>query len=644
MTLAKRWHGFVLCAVILAHAWAREESLLLSASPEALMAMTVTIAAQAPQTLAEASAVVSVITSDDMQAMGAANLMDVLQAVPGIYVRRNLFGYKPLLSMRGAAGVNVLLLVDGAPMKDLIWSPSIFWKGIPTNRIERIEVIRGPGSALYGADAAAGVIHVITRPASADGIEEGETGLRWGSFKTREVWLRKSGEFAGFSYALTADLQDTQGHRPEIRRDALGQGPARAEYGWQGGDLHFALKSARGLFLFDHTWRNEVAIGLTGAAILDPHTRARERQTNVTWIYEDPAWAHHWSAYAEIRLRDLAYDSGNGFWERLPTVTLNRLSVAERRTTLEGSLVYQGWRDHALRMGLGGAWQTPYAVEQFYDGVAKNYIPEKTRRNAYVYFQDLWRLSEDWEMTVGLRHDHFSDFGDTTNPRLALVWHASPALSAKWMLGSAFRAPSYLELYSETAATKPNAHLRPEKSQTFDFALAWQPVSRFAVGFDVFHFLRRDVIADVGGTFANLPGRYATRGVETEWRWQLGRNLRLSGNYTRFWQDEVLRDPNIPKAQAYLRLDWQPTPKWRWNLEAHHFAARALPSSDPRDPIGAKTLADLTLRYYHGAEWEFAASLRNLFDVKNQDYSRKSLPGNVPGPGRHAWAEVRFKF
>lgn len=618
---------------------------LLAASPEALMTMTVSLAAATPQPLARAPAVVSALSADDLAATGATDLMEALLSVPGLYVRRNLFGYKPLLSMRGASGANVLLLIDGAPAKDLVWSPSIFWKGMPANRIERIEVLRGPASALYGADAAAGVINVVTRAAAVEaGDEQGEAGGRLGHYGRRDLWWRKSGGLGDLTYALTVDLQQNDGHRPEILRDRLGEGPARAAYGWQGIDVQFSLSGKHHRFLFEHVSRHDVAIGLTGAAVLDDKTRARERQTSWAWLYENPSLVPDWGASGEIRYRDLAYDSGNGFWERLPAVTLNRLATAERRFNAEGSLLYKGVPNHAFRLGGGVSWQTPYDVRQTWDGIEKRFIPETTRRNVYAFLQDIWKPAANWELTLGVRHDRYSDFGAVANPRLAIVWQAQPFLALKLMAGSAYRAPSYLELYSQTAATKPNPGLRPEKSRTHELALAWQAGSRFAVEANVYRFERRDVIADLAGRFANLPGSHTTRGFELEARWQPLTGLRLVGHHSHFWQEEALRDVNVPRRQAYLRLDWDVAPKWHWNIQARRLAARPLPSGDPRRPIGANTIVDTTIRYFYGAEWEFAASLRNAFDAALSDYTSQALPDNLPGPGRSAWIEARFKF
>ncbi|MDO9600725.1 MAG: Plug domain-containing protein, partial [Rhodocyclaceae bacterium] len=123
---------------------------MMYASLDELMSRPVSIATQSLQAVPKAPAVVSVITAEDIKATGATNFVEVLQSVPGIYLRINQFGFRPLVSIRGAASKNALIMVNGAPQRDLVWSTGIFWRGLPVNMIERIEVIRGPASALYG--------------------------------------------------------------------------------------------------------------------------------------------------------------------------------------------------------------------------------------------------------------------------------------------------------------------------------------------------------------------------------------------------------------------------------------------------------------------------------------------------------------
>ncbi|MEW6165780.1 MAG: TonB-dependent receptor [Pseudomonadota bacterium] len=620
---------------------------LLALSLEELMSITVDISTQTKQPISKAPSVVSVITADDIRATGPTNLMEILQSVPGLYVKTNLFGFKPLLTFRGASGANVLLMVNGSPAKDLVWSPGIYWKGMPANLIERVEIIRGPGSALFGSDAAAGVINVITRTAGK--IGQSEAGARAGSFGAAAAWLQHGTRWNDIDVAFTADLARTDGHDPYIAR-ARSNTKGNAQYGWENADLHLSLAKGSWRLLADHTRHDDVEIGLTGAAVLDPLTRAKDSLTGLALFYDNPDFARDWGLNAEVRYRDMEYSSGNGFWEGITgVVNLNRMDSAERRLNLEASAVYRGFPGHRLRFGGGFQVQDLYEFEQYWDGVRKPLDAPRKRKTHYAFVQDIWSFARDWELTAGVRHDHYSDFGGTLNPRLALVWQTTERLTTKLLYGQAFRAPSYLELHLTTSANPPNANLKPERSKTWEASLSWLATRDLRLGLNVYDFKRSQVIAPDAASpyqFQNFD-RFDTRGVEIEAQWQASRTLRLSGNLSHMKNagiDSTLRDVSIPMTQAYLRADWAFLPKWNWNVQVNWFDKRPLPAGDARRPLDDYALTDTTIRYFHGSEWEFAASMRNLFDVDAREYSSKTLWHNLPLPGRSIYAEAIFKF
>lgn len=664
-----------------------EAASLLPLSLEELMDVKVSISTQTQQSLSKAPSVVSVITADDIRATGTTNLMEILQSVPGIYVRANQFGFKPLVSFRGAAGTHALLMINGAPAKDLVWSPGIFWKGLPAEIIERVEIIRGPGSALFGSDASAGVINVITKTAGK--IGHPEAGLRAGSFDSQAGWVEHGTTWNGFDISLTAHVSRTDGHRPAIARDAqtsqdartgtrASYAPGHAEFGWNSQDLRLSIAKGSWRLLADHTRHGDVAIGLTGAGVLDPQTRASDSQSNIALLYNNDHYAKGWGLNAEVRYRDLDYSSDNGFLERPPgyqdTINpatvypagfLNRLRSAERRFNFEASGLYTGARGHALRIGGGYVWQDLYLVEQSINkGLGPDgnllpaggplidvsdspyaFAPEKTRKTSYLFVQDVWHIANDWELTAGARYDHYSDFGGSLNPRLALVWQSSDRLTTKLLYGQAFRAPSYLELYVLSSATNPNPQLKPERSKTWDLSFSYQAAKDLQLGLNIFHFIQSDLIGlDSANRYQNV-GKHIIRGLEFDAHWQAARGLRFSGNLTRRVQsDSPFIIFAVPDREAYLRADWAFLPRWSWNLQVNWTGKRTLPAGDTRQAPGSHALTDMTIRHSHDKRWEFAASLRNLFDVDAREYTGRSIPDYLPLPGRSFFAELRYKL
>jgi len=154
----------------------------------------VSIATGKKQSAARAPAIVSVITAEDIEKTAATDIDDVLETVPGLHVARNSASYyNPIYSLGGVYSIynpETLVLLDGIPINTLYTGGRILmgYGGMSTTAVERIEVIRGPASAIvYGADALAGVINIITKKA-AD-IKGTETGMRIGSFEQRDAWV-----------------------------------------------------------------------------------------------------------------------------------------------------------------------------------------------------------------------------------------------------------------------------------------------------------------------------------------------------------------------------------------------------------------------------------------------------------------------
>lgn len=663
---------------------------LLSLSLEDLMATKVTISTNTRQAASKAPSVVTVITAEDIRATGATNLTEILQSVPGLYVRTNLFGFRPLVTFRGANAPHTLVMVNGAPVKDLAWSTGIFWKGLPTGMIERVEIIRGPGSALFGSDASSGTINVITKTAGR--IEQSEMGVRIGSFSSQTVWGQHGSHWNGFDIGLTAELSRTDGHNPAIAADGqtsqdrtagtlLSAAPGNAGYGWNGIDIRFSAARDNWRLMADYSRHGDLETGLTGGGVLDPVTRAKDSRLGLQLLYSNADFARDWGVNAELRYRHLDYSSGNGFQERPPGFTctaasncggaavgtypeglINRQRSAERQWNFEGSGTYSGFKDHTLSVGGGYSWQDLYSVEhQVNYGTGPNgavlpvggplvnlagspyaFAPEKVRKVGHLFVQDIWTFAKNWELTAGLRYDRYSDFGGAATPRLGTVWQTTDRLTTKLMYGEAFRAPSYLELYSLTAATVPNPGLAPEKSRTWDLSFSFLASRDLSLGLNLYRFTQTNLITQDAALKYQNSGKNIASGIELEAKWQATKTLRISGNLTD--RNDTTRYNSVPRQTAYLRTDWTFAPGWHWNLQANLVGPHALAPGDARAPIHAYTLVDTTLRYALHRDWELAGSIRNLFDTDAREYSARGIPNNLPLPGRSVFGEVRFKF
>jgi outer membrane receptor protein involved in Fe transport len=647
----------------------------LSMSLEDLMAVKVKIATNTEKDIRKAPSVISVITQEDLKLTGATNLADALQSVPGLHITPSYFGNRPNPHFRGLAAAKTLLMINGNSTRDLVWGFGIFWKGLPVSAIDRVEIIRGPGSALFGADAIAGVINVITK--TAGDIKDSEVGLRAGSFDTQSAWMQHGTEVNGYRLGFTADISTTEGHDPLIESDTLSKGsyslaPDKAQYGYDNLDLRMSVARDNWQLLLSYLEHNNLETGLTGAGILDPLTEGNDDRLNIDWLYSNPDFTKNWGIDLEARFQDLSYSSGDGFQETPPGFTdgtgtfadgqLNQMRASERHYHVNVSGLYHGIKAHEIKLGMGYQVQDLYKTQQYVnfgtrpdgstimagDGftdltdTALVFAPEDNRENFYSYVQDIWSISQELELTAGLRYDNYSDFGDSWNPRLALVWHPNDKVTAKFLYGEAFQAPNFQQLYAETSRSLPNPDLEPETSSTFDLGFTYTPNRKVLFGMNLFYLELENIISLVSGQYQNGEDHWVS-GIELEARWQVSPSLGLSGNYTVRDQDNSgFEQINQPKQDAYLRMDWSFQPKWNWNVQANW--VDDMERGSGRDARYENYLiADTTLRYGATDELEFAASIRNLFDEDAREYIGGSN-NTVPLAERNGFIEVRYKF
>jgi outer membrane receptor for ferrienterochelin and colicins len=222
----KPFHLRALCACLLL-AWAGTSAAANVAEDEAELAAIygdkefISLATGSKQLVSRAPAVATVITAQDIAATGARNVDEALQAVPGMHVSVGYL-YDPVYAIRGVHtkyNPQVLMLLNGVPITSpYLGNRGDGWNTIPAENIARIEVIRGPGSALYGADAYTGVINVITKT-SLD-IDGTVVGTRLGSYNSREAWLQHGGQWGPLEVAAYLQVGKTDGPNETIAADA----------------------------------------------------------------------------------------------------------------------------------------------------------------------------------------------------------------------------------------------------------------------------------------------------------------------------------------------------------------------------------------------------------------------------------------
>ncbi|MES2879065.1 MAG: TonB-dependent receptor [Pseudomonadota bacterium] len=655
---------------------------------------TVSIATGSQQMLRRAPAVASVITAEDIAAMGATDLDDVLETVPGVHVSRSPNGYSPLYVIRGVYSQflpQVLLLQNGVPMTTLYQgNKGNIWGGYPVEHIARIEVIRGPGSALYGADAYSGVINIITK--SAADTPGTEMGVRLGSFNTQNVWVQHGGKLGpmdvaaylrigstdGFKETITADAQ-TRSDRLRLTNASLA--PGSVNTGYDALDANLELGFDKWRFRGGYKLRENVGTGAGIASALDPVGRSTTERVTADLSWTDLHFARDWSLgltasylhYTQLiptdfQLFPAGANAGGG-------VSTNGFIAGpdtwERQIRLSTFANYAGFAGHSLRFGVGhddlNLYKTRETRNFTYSPVGAlvpvaggamvdfsdtdPFLRPQRRLVDYFYIQDEWSFAKDWTLTAGLRRDNYSDFGGTTNPRLALVWDASLDVTAKLLVGRAFRPPAFIEVYgAANPVALGNPNLRPETINTVEAAFSWQARRDTQLNLSLFRYDMKDIIRTVGGVYANT-GAQNGQGAEIEAVWDASRSLRLTGNYS--WQRSVDESTQqdagyAPHHHIYARADWRVDSNLLVSTQVNWVADRKRAAGDTRPDIADYTTVDLTLRTKNGSNrWDFSASVRNLFnaDVREPSFAPGlSIPNDLPMALRSVYLQAIYRL
>lgn len=450
----------------------------------------------------------------------AGTVADLLRTVPGVDVAQSGGpGGVTSLFLRGANSNSALVLVDGVKVNSPYFG-GVDLSSLGTANVERIEVVRGPFSALYGSEALGGVIQVITRRAGAEGLE-GQAHLGLGSASAREGGVNAS--FRTGNLGVSAGL----------RRGTIA-GDLPNEF-FEGTDLSAAL---------DVQLTPDVKTGVT--------VRRESSRTGIPFSGATPTPLR--ATTADTTLVSVPFSLGLG-----PRTTLEAsatyasdsptysdpddpwgFTFSETQARRAGGRLVLSHASGANRVSVGTDLERTQVTNEDSYGLQLDGL---TTRTWSVFAEDRLSLADDrLAITAGVRRDENDAFGSSTNPRVALSWRVSKAVRVRAAAGSAFRAPSTGELYYPFSG---NPGLKPEESVSYEAGAEWTLVPGLALEASVF---RSDVTDLIRYDFASQRnvnvGRARMTGAEAVLSGSLTASTWARASYT--WLDTEDRDTGLP--------------------------------------------------------------------------------------------------
>lgn len=625
-----------------------------SLSLEELLKLTVvSSASKFPQEIREAPASITVLRADEIRRFGYRTLGEALRSVRGFYTTydRN-YSYVGLrgFARPGDYNTRFLLLLDGQRLNDGTYDMAPIGTDFPVDLslIDRIEIIRGPGSSLYGSSAFFAVVNVITVPPRRQGFQVEVAG---GTLETRAATGTVTQQFSGGrALTLSGSLYGSAGER-RLEYPEFADTPSGGVVNGQDGDN---AQSVFGAFSAGHLtlhggFRNrtkEIPTASYASVFADPHEMTDDDRTFLNGSYERQlgrGWlATGRLAYDQYYYRGTYPDAGDGTF-----VNLVDDGATTKTITGEVNARRRFGRAHQFTAGTEVRWLTE-SRQWGSDAYGPTFQVDAPGANAGIYLQDEARLKSWLIANVGLRVDHYASFGARATPRVALVWLPRHQTAVKLLYGNAFRAPNPFEL---NAAWEPDGvSLKPERIRSSE--VVWEEflTDRLRMTVSYFDYDANDIIEQRSINDDNDNLYYVNsehlhgRGIESEFEAKLASGLtaRVSHAYSHVRNmDGSGRLSNSPEQLFKLGVQ-VPAFTWTAAVEGQYVTQRLALDKTAVDGFFLSNLV-ATSPFEHRVA--FTVGVYNLFDQHYADPgAEEHLQRAIGQDGRTALARLRLMF
>ncbi|MEO0411329.1 MAG: TonB-dependent receptor [Pseudomonadota bacterium] len=562
-----------------------------------------------PTPITETGSAISIITSQDLDNLGVDFVLDALTLSPGVTINQNgAIGGQASVRIRGNSSEQTLVLVDGIPVNDASTPGGGYnFARLDPENVERVEILRGPQSTLWGTDAIGGVVSITTKRPT-DGLH-GTGFFEFGSFETFRGGL--SGSYGG--------------KRGDIRIGASGissGGISRADEAngnTEDDSFESGTLSANGGLNFGSDIRLEGSILYNRSdSEFDSFSFASEGGvSDGDELSEVEDLATRVSLYAPVfdgRLENLLV-FGYTQTDRANFRNGNEMPNFEAKSQ-RVILRYQGTAN------ITDGYRLLFGVEN--DSSESNDTDEIDILGLFGVFEA--QPIDGLTLSAGVRYDDNSEFGSETTFRAAAAYQVSDEFTVRGSWGEGFKAPTIFQLTQFfSPAMQPNPDLRPERSNGFDLGVDWRSSSnRAAVSLTYFNQDTTDQINFADGSYFNIA-RAETQGIELSVQYEVLDGLTVAGDYSLIDAQDQDGDTlqRVPRNTANLRLEYASEGPFSGNIAVRYNGDEI----DRRGIVDNWVRVDLAAQYRFTENIEAFARIENLLDAQYQQILGFGTPG-----------------
>lgn len=616
----------------------------------------------------KAASTVSVLDSKYFRDNGFQYIEEAIASVPNIYLQKNTLAQSHSYICRGITSKynsEVLFMIDNTPIKTLSHGNALSgsWVNMSLDQVDKIEVIRGSGSALYGADAFSCVINISTKNKgdiiSSYYNDNDTVNLSFSKEIISDrlffsVTKEKSdGEDLLFKYDFQSSLDDYFHSTSSLA----------PEYGnFQYETLDFLVKFNYKKFNFSYLsqTRDNIGTGFGLDRAVDNNglyksdrdlfklnyqiNLFKTLETNLnfsTFLFSEknikPAYLHPEGSVICLTpnpLECVTYQQG----------MIGSPEVFEKSSTFYIDNFLSEFSAHLIRFGLGFNNSSIYKTKDTNNFLTVNYlldvsdtknifVPEKDRINKFFYFQDEWEFLGDFSLTTGFRYDSYSDFGDTLNPRISLVWNYNENITNKFIYGKAFRAPSILELYSQSNPVASGSEdLTPETIHSLEYALSFNNHYNIQFYSNIYYHKIFDDIRFIEENYiikAKNEGSTEGYGIEFELNYLPYDNIKVTPKYNYQYTYDVTnkqKENNVPSHTFLLTLNYEINNNYYLNFSSKYnsdtiYKDKYLNNVKIDNPL----IFDASILYKNNNLFETRLSIKNIFNKKQNNIYKSPI-------------------